>query len=201
MSQLVGDTYTDTQEHALNRAIQEDLVFVAPYDDPYTIAGQGTIGMEIMKQLVDHQELEAIFVAVGGGGLIAGIAAYIKALKPEVKVIGVEPTGANAMAMSLAKGERISLNYVDTFADGVAVKSVGQETFRLCQRLVDGVVLVDNARISAAIKDVFNDTRSILEPAGALAVAGAKAYLQHHNLKGKMVVAVTSGANMNFDQR
>eukprot|EP01023_Acetabularia_acetabulum_P051426 TRINITY_DN5681_c0_g2_i3.p1 TRINITY_DN5681_c0_g2~~TRINITY_DN5681_c0_g2_i3.p1 ORF type:complete len:622 (+),score=117.01 TRINITY_DN5681_c0_g2_i3:102-1967(+) len=202
--QLVGDTYSDTQDYAQKRAKEEGLVFVAPYDDPYTIAGQGTIANEIMRQykrqLTNHQEIHAIFVAIGGGGLIAGIAAYVKALRPHVKVIGVEPTGANAMAMSLAKGSRIVLDSVDTFADGVAVKQVGQETFRLCQQLLDGVVLVDNARISSAIKDVFNETRSILEPAGALAVAGAKAYLQHNKVKDKTIVCVTSGANMNFDR-
>mmetsp|Transcript_7172 Transcript_7172/g.12363 ORF Transcript_7172/g.12363 Transcript_7172/m.12363 type:complete len:348 (+) Transcript_7172:26-1069(+) len=144
--------------------------------------------------------LDAIFVPVGGGGLIAGIATYVKALKPEIKVFGVEPTGANAMALSLMRGERVTLSRVDAFADGVAVKQVGMETFRLCRELVDGVLLVDNAAISAAIKDVFNETRCILEPAGAVAVAGAKAWLKAHKHKGKTVVAVTSGANMNFER-
>lgn len=196
---LAGESYQEAQAHAQSRAAAEGRVFIAPYDDPYTIAGQGTIGNEILRQ-TDMDALDAIFVAVGGGGLVAGIAAYVKALKPSIKVFGVEPTGANAMAQSLALGQRVTLSKVDAFADGVAVKYVGAETFRLCRELVDGVVLVDNAATSAAIKDVFNETRSILEPAGAVSVAGAKAYLQHHGLQGQTVVAVTSGANMNFDR-
>ncbi|KAL3161440.1 hypothetical protein ABBQ32_010326 [Trebouxia sp. C0010 RCD-2024] len=199
---LIGETYSETQTYAQEAARQEERVFVPPYDDPFTIAGQGTIGTEILRQLTTLQldNLHAIFVPVGGGGLIAGIAAYVKALQPDVKVIGVEPSGANAMAISLHRGQRVTLSKVDAFADGVAVKQVGAETFRLCQQLVDGVVLVDNRAISAAIKDVFNETRSILEPAGAVAVAGAKAYLKQHNVKDKTVVVVTSGANMNFDR-
>ncbi|BDA45868.1 Threonine dehydratase [Coccomyxa sp. Obi] len=200
--EMVGESYTETQSHAQAKSREEGLLFVAPYDDPYTIAGQGTIGTELLRQLdsTDLDNLHAIFVAIGGGGLIAGIAAYVKALRPEVKIIGVEPTGANAMAMSLAAGRRVTLSKVDAFADGVAVKEVGMETFRMCRDLVDGVVLVDNSAISAAIKDVFNETRSILEPAGAVAVAGAKAYLKRHGLQGVAAVAVTSGANMNFDR-
>jgi threonine dehydratase len=197
--ELAGDSYQETQAHAQARSANEGRVFIAPYDDPYTIAGQGTIAAEILRQC-NMDTLDAIFVAIGGGGLVAGIAAYVKALKPEIKVIGVEPTGANAMAQSLALGERVVLSRVDAFADGVAVKQVGAETFRLCQELLDGIVLVDNASISRAIKDVFNETRSILEPSGAVAVAGAKAYLKHYSLKGQTVVAVTSGANMNFDR-
>lgn len=197
--ELVGESYQETQAHAQARAAAEGRVFIAPYDDPYTIAGQGTIAAEILRQC-DMDSLDAIFVAIGGGGLVAGIAAYIKALKPGIKVIGVEPSGANAMAQSLALGERVILSRVDAFADGVAVKQVGAETFRLSRELLDGVVLVDNAAISTAIKDVFNETRSILEPSGAVAVAGAKAYLKHYGLKNQMVVAVTSGANMNFDR-
>ncbi|KAI8464153.1 MAG: threonine dehydratase I [Monoraphidium minutum] len=198
--ELVGETYQEAQAHALQRAVSEGLSFVAPYDDPYTIAGQGTIGDEILRQIGNPADLDAIFVAVGGGGLIAGVASYVKALQPHVKVIGVEPVGANAMAMSLAKGARVTLAKVDGFADGVAVKQVGAETFRLCRQLVDGVVLVDNAAISAAIKDVFNETRSILEPAGAVAVAGAKAWLKAEGVTGRTVVAVTSGANINFER-
>jgi len=198
--ELIGESYQEAQAHAQGRSVAEGLTFVAPYDDPYTIAGQGTIGDEIMRQVSDPDSLDAVFVAIGGGGLIAGIAAYLKALKPNIKVYGVEPTGANAMAMSLAKGQRVTLRKVDAFADGVAVKQVGAETFRLCRELVDGVLLVDNAAISAAIKDVFNETRNILEPAGAVAVAGAKAWLQHNSHKGKTVVAVTSGANINFER-
>ncbi|KAG2485896.1 hypothetical protein HYH03_015341 [Edaphochlamys debaryana] len=197
---LVGESYQEAQAAAVARAAAEGLTFIPPYDDPYTIAGQGTIGDEIMRQVSDPDKLEAIFVPVGGGGLIAGIAAFTKALKPDIQIIGVEPTGANAMALSLARGERVALSRVDAFADGVAVKQVGQETFRLCRALVDGIVLVDNSATSAAIKDVFNETRSILEPAGALAVAGAKAWLKRHGKKGSTVVAVTSGANMNFER-
>ncbi|KAK9829226.1 hypothetical protein WJX72_004603 [[Myrmecia] bisecta] len=200
--ELVGETYSETQTHAQERAKREGRAFVAPYDDPYTIAGQGTIGTEILRQCPskDLDKLHAIFVAIGGGGIIAGIGAYVKALRPDIKIIGVEPTGANAMAISLARGERVTLSKVDAFADGVAVKEVGSETFRLCRGLVDGIVLVDNGAISAAVKDVYEETRSILEPAGAVAVAGARAYLKHHNIKGCAVVAVTSGANMNFDR-
>nr|QKY14837.1 threonine deaminase (THRD) chloroplastic [Polytomella parva] len=198
--ELVGESYQETQSYAVQRAAKDGLTFVAPYDDPHTIAGQGTIGTEIYYQVPNLEDLEAIFVPVGGGGLIAGIAAYIKTLDPKIKIIGVEPTGANAMAQSLARGERVTLSKVDSFADGVAVKKVGQETFRLCRDLVDGVVLVDNSSIAAAIKDVFNETRAVLEPSGALSVAGAKAYLKHHKLKGKTVVAITSGANINFSR-
>lgn len=199
--ELVGETYQEAQAHAQACSAADGRVFVAPYDDPYTIAGQGTIGAELIRQLGPRlDDLHAIFVAVGGGGLIAGIASYVKALKPDIKVIGVEPVGANAMAQSLALGERVTLAKVDSFADGVAVKQVGAETFRLCRELVDGVVLVDNSAVSAAIKDVFNETRSILEPAGAVAVAGAKAYCKYHGLAGATVLAVTSGANMNFDR-
>jgi threonine dehydratase len=198
--ELVGETYQEAQAHALKRAVDEGLTFVAPYDDPYTIAGQATIGDEILRQVGNPADLDAIFVAVGGGGLIAGIAAYVKALHPHVQVIGVEPTGANAMAASLARGARVTLSRVDGFADGVAVKRVGAETFRLCRDLVDGVVLVDNAAVSGAIKDVFNETRSILEPAGAVAIAGAKAWLKASGRKGATVVAVASGANVNFER-
>ena len=267
---LVGDSYTETQAAAQKLAVEKGLAFVAPYDDPYTIAGQGTVGAEILRQLptlpegevvvgggdggvggngnngngnastataastsdlgVEGQSLgaldrlHAVFVPIGGGGLAAGVAAYIKALRPEVLVIGVEPSGANCMSISLAKGQRATLSKVDAFADGVAVKTVGAETFRLCREYLDGVVLVSNSAVSAAIKDVFNDTRSILEPAGAVAVAGAKAYLERKLAEEEeeemeessssssaaaggspfssedplTVVASTSGANMNF---
>eukprot|EP00798_Chlamydomonas_sp_ICE-L_P019886 gene19886-26590_t len=198
--ELVGETYQETQAYAAARSVEDGLVFIPPYDDPYTIAGQGTIGDEILGQVSNINDVEAIFVPIGGGGLIAGIGAFLKALKPDIKIIGVEPTGANAMALSLQMGERIALTRVDSFADGVAVKQVGMETFRICQEVVDGVILVDNQAISAAIKDVFNETRSILEPAGAVGVAGAKAWLKKNNLKGKTVVAITSGANMNFER-
>ncbi|KAL6777354.1 hypothetical protein ACKKBF_B21200 [Auxenochlorella protothecoides x Auxenochlorella symbiontica] len=197
--ELVGETFGETNTHAQARAAAEGRTFVPPFDDPYVIAGQGTVAAEILRQ-TDMDSLDAIFVAVGGGGLIAGIAAYVKAVKPGIRVYGVEPAGANAMAQSLARGRRVQLSRVDGFADGVAVKQVGAETFRLCRALVDGVLLVDNAAISTAIKDVFNETRSILEPAGAVAVAGAKAFLRRPEGRGATVVAVTSGANMNFDQ-
>uniref|UniRef100_A0A061SL66 Threonine dehydratase n=1 Tax=Tetraselmis sp. GSL018 TaxID=582737 RepID=A0A061SL66_9CHLO len=198
--ELVGESYNETQAYAMDRAEADGRVFVAPYDDPFTIAGQGTIGTEIVQQVKHLDELDAVFVAVGGGGLIAGIAAVLKELKPSIKVIGVEPVGANAMAQSLATGRRVMLSKVDAFADGVAVKQVGMETFRLCRQLVDGIVLVDNSAISAAIKDVFNETRSILEPAGAVALAGAKAWIKRHGVKDHRIVAVTSGANINFDR-
>eukprot|EP00873_Tetraselmis_striata_P045441 jgi/Tetstr1/465705/TSEL_000894.t1 len=198
--ELVGESYNETQTYAMARAEADGRVFVAPYDDPYTIAGQGTIGAEIASQIKNLDSLDAVFVAIGGGGLVAGVAAFLKELKPSLKVIGVEPTGANAMAQSLAAGRRVNLSKVDAFADGVAVKQVGMETFRLCRELVDGVILVDNSAISAAIKDMFNETRSILEPAGAVSLAGAKAWLKREGVKDHTVVAITSGANINFDR-
>ncbi|EFN54022.1 hypothetical protein CHLNCDRAFT_25383 [Chlorella variabilis] len=197
--ELVGESFFEAQVEAQARAAKEGRIFINAYDDPFTIAGQGTIGHEILRQ-TDFLDLDCIFVPIGGGGMIAGIAAIVKALKPSIQVIGVEPTGANAMAQSLVRGERVTLSRVDPFADGVAIKLPGAEPFRLCRELLDGVVLVDNSAISTAIKDVFNETRSILEPAGAVAVAGAKAFLKHYGLTGKRVVAVTSGANMNFDR-
>ena len=196
---LVGDTFDETNAFARKLAEDEGRAFIPPFDNPDVIAGQGTVGMEILRQC-GSQPLHAIFVPVGGGGLIAGIAAYVKCVRPEVLVIGVEPSGANAMAQSLAAGRRVTLSKVDGFADGVAVKTVGVECFRLAQQLVDGTVLVDTDAICAAIKDVFEDTRSILEPAGALALAGAKAYLAAQGASNLRVVAVTSGANMNFDR-
>ncbi|EFN51828.1 hypothetical protein CHLNCDRAFT_7647, partial [Chlorella variabilis] len=199
MVELVGESFQEAQEHAQVRELTTTgQTLIAPYEDPATIAGHGTIGYEILRQ-TNMDKLDAIFVAVGGGGLAAGIAAYVKALRPHIAVIGVEPTGSNAMAQSLARGERVALTHVDAFADGVALKHVGAETFRLCLELLDGVVLVDNAATSAAIRDVFDETRSILEPAGAVAVAGAKAFLRHYGLCHQTVVAVTSGGNMNFD--
>lgn len=195
---LVGDSYDETQAYAKQRGIDEGRVFVPPFDDPEVIAGQGTIGMEIVRQ--HPGPLHAVFVPVGGGGLIAGIAAYMKQVRPEVKIIGVEPSDANAMALSLHHGERIVLEQVGGFADGVAVKMVGEETFRLSRNLIDGVVLVNRDSICAAIKDMFEETRSILEPAGALAIAGAKAYCKHYGIKDEAVVAISSGANMNFDR-
>lgn len=195
---LFGDSYSDAYAHALKIEQSEGLTFVHPYDDPDVIAGQGTIALEIVQ---DHVEpIEAIFCCVGGGGLLAGIAAYIKAVRPEVKVIGVEAQDAEAMTESLKQGQRVMLDQVGLFADGAAVKQVGEHTFALVQQYVDDMIVVDNDEICAAIKDVFEDTRSILEPAGALALAGLKAYSERHGLQGKTMVAVASGANMNFDR-
>ena len=195
---LLGDTYDEAYVEAKRLERARKLAFVHPYDDPDVIAGQGTIGMEIVRQ--SSQPPDAVFVAVGGGGLISGIASYIKRLRPSVKVIGVEPVDADAMARSLKAGRRIALDHVGLFADGVAVKKVGELTFALCRELVDGMILVDTDQICAAIKDVFGDTRTVLEPAGALAVAGAKAYVERTGIRGKRLVAVASGANSNFDR-
>ena len=195
---LHGDSYDEAYQHARTLEKKHKLTFVHPYDDPDVIAGQGTVGMEILRQWA--KPIHAIFVPVGGGGLIAGIAVYVKALRPEIKIIGVEPADADAMYRSLKKKERVLLAQVGLFADGVAVKQVGEETFRLCRKHVDEIVLVDTDEICAAIKDVFTDTRSILEPAGALSVAGAKAYAAKHKLQDKTLVAIASGANMNFDR-
>lgn len=198
---LHGDSYDEAYAHALELEKSEKMTFVHPFDDPEVIAGQGTIAMEILRQHSRHNgPIHAIFCAIGGGGLAAGVAAYIKRLRPEIKVIGVETVDADAMKQSLAKGHRVRLNQVGLFADGTAVKFVGEETFRLCKEYLDEVILVDTDAICAAMKDVFEDTRSILEPAGALAVAGAKEYARQHKLKDKNLVAVTSGANMNFDR-
>ncbi|MGB8301968.1 MAG: threonine ammonia-lyase, biosynthetic, partial [Azonexus sp.] len=198
---LFGDSYDDSYVHALELEKTEKLTFVHPFDDPEVIAGQGTIAMEILRQHSRHNgPIHAIFCCVGGGGLIAGVAAYIKRLRPEIRIIGVEAKDADAMAQSLAKGHRVRLQQVGLFADGAAVKFVGEETFRLCKEYVDEMILVDTDAICAAIKDVFEDTRSILEPAGALAVAGAKEYVRQHKLKDKNLVAIASGANMNFDR-
>jgi threonine dehydratase len=195
---LHGDSYDEAQTHAQQLATNEQRTFVHPYDDPEVIAGQGTIGMEILRQ--HSKPLHAIFVPVGGGGLIAGIATYVKRLRPQTKIIGVEPVDADAMYQSLRQGRRVQLQQVGLFADGVAVKQVGEETFRLCQALVDEIILVDTDAVCAAIKDVFEETRSILEPAGALSIAGAKAYVTREKWRGKTLVAVASGANMNFDR-
>src|SRR3954467_7937228 len=195
---LYGDTYADAYEEAQRVRRKRGLVFVHPYDDPEVIAGQGTIGMEITRQ--HPGPLDAIFVPIGGGGLISGIAAYVKRVRPAVRIIGVEPVDADAMSRSLKAGRRIKLDHVGLFADGVAVKEVGKETFRLCRELVDEMVLVDTDEMCAAIKDVFEDTRVVLEPAGALAVAGAKAWVEKHDFKNKTLVAIASGANTNFDR-
>uniref|UniRef100_A0A7N0TBQ6 Threonine dehydratase n=1 Tax=Kalanchoe fedtschenkoi TaxID=63787 RepID=A0A7N0TBQ6_KALFE len=196
---LQGDSYDEAQAYAKQRGEKDGRTFVPPFDHPDVIAGQGTVGMEIYRQ-ANGKPLHAVFVPVGGGGLIAGIAAYMKRVSPEVKIIGVEPSDANAMALSLHHGQRVMLDQVGGFADGVAVKTVGEETFRLCKELMDGVVLVSRDAICASIKDMFEEKRSILEPAGALALAGAEAYCKYYGLKGVNVVAITSGANMNFNR-
>ena len=195
---LYGDSYSDAYKHALELEKKHKLTFVHPYDDPDVIAGQGTIAMEILRQ--HTQPIHAIFVAIGGGGLISGVAAYVKELRPEIKIIGVQPVDSDAMYRSLKAKRRITLDHVGLFADGVAVKQVGIETFRLCRKLVDEIILVDTDTTCAAIKDVFEDTRSILEPAGALAIAGAKLYAARNKIKGETLVAIACGANMNFDR-
>jgi threonine dehydratase len=195
---LLGDSYSDAYNHALQLEKEKGLTFVHPFDDPEVIAGQGTIGMEILRQ---HQTpIHAIFCAIGGGGLIAGVAAYVKQVRPEIKIIGVQTTDSDAMARSLKARKRVTLSDVGLFSDGTAVKLAGEETFRVCRQYVDEVVLVDTDAVCAAIKDVFQDTRSILEPAGALSVAGAKLYVVREKLKGQTLVTVCSGANMNFDR-
>ncbi len=195
---LFGDSYSDAYTRALELEKTEGLTFVHPYDDPDVIAGQGTIGMEILNE---HPEpIEAIFCCVGGGGLLAGVAAYVKALRPDIKIIGVEAKDSEAMTESLKQGQRVVLEQVGLFADGAAVKQVGEHTFALCQQYVDEMIVVDNDAICAAIKDVFEDTRSILEPAGALATAGLKEYAKRNKLTGKTLIGIASGANMNFDR-
>jgi threonine dehydratase len=195
---LHGDTFDEAYAYARQLEAEKGLTFIHPFDDPEVIAGQGTIGMEILRQY--QQPIHAIFVAIGGGGLISGIAAYVKRLRPDIKIIGVEPVDADAMYQSLQAGYRVRLPQVGLFADGVAVRQVGEETFRLCQQYVDEVMLVGTDDTCAAIKDVFEDTRSILEPAGALAIAAAKAYVEREQIQGQTLVAVACGANMNFDR-
>jgi len=192
------DSYDEAYAEARRLARKGRKVFVHPYDDPDVIAGQGTVGMEILRQR--PAGIDAVFVAVGGGGLIAGVAAWVKRLSPATRVIGVQPADADAMRRSLEAGRRVRLEKVGLFADGVAVRQVGRETFRLCRDLVDEVILVDTDAICAAIKDVFEDTRSILEPAGALSVAGLKVWAERRRAKGRTLVAIACGANMNFDR-
>ncbi len=195
---LAGESYDDAYAQARQRCKAERLTFVHPFDDPDVIAGQGTIGLEILRQ--HAPPIDAVFCCVGGGGLISGIAAYVKRLRPETRIVGVEAADADAMTRSLAAGKRVALDHVGLFADGAAVKSVGRETFRLCRQYVDEMIRVDTDATCAAIKDVFEDTRAVLEPAGALAVAGAKAYAEKYHWRRKTLVAVASGANLNFDR-
>ena len=195
---LHGDTYDDAHVRARELEEAEGLTFIHPFDDPAVIAGQGTIGKEIVEQV--DEPLSAVFVPIGGGGLIAGIAAYLKSKMPDVRIIGVEPEDSSAMRDSIAAGRRVTLDHVGIFADGVAVKRVGDETFRLCQELVDDIVTVDTDQICAGIRDIFEDTRTIVEPAGALAVSGVKKYLADNPSRDGTFVVVNCGANVNFDR-
>ncbi|MGA9523010.1 MAG: threonine ammonia-lyase, biosynthetic, partial [Myxococcaceae bacterium] len=195
---LIGDSYDDALVHARMLEADNGYTFVHPYDDPDVIAGQGTVAMEILRQ--HRLPIHAVFVPVGGGGLIAGVAAYVKLLHPEIKVIGVEPDDAACLRAALDAGERVKLPQVGIFADGVAVRQVGEEPFRIAREFVDDVIVVSTDAICAAIKDIFDDTRSIAEPAGALAVAGLKAWVEREGLTGKTLVAIDTGANMNFDR-
>lgn len=193
---LAGVSYNDAYDHAMKLATESGLTYIPPFDDPDVIAGQGTIGMEIARQ--HAKPIHAIFVAIGGGGLAAGVAAFIKQVRPEIKVIGVQTNDSCAMKVSIAAGERVALKDVGLFADGTAVKLVGEETFKMCRDLLDDIITVDTDAVCAALKDVFDDTRSICEPSGALALAGLKAYVARNQLQDETLIAVTSGANMNF---
>ncbi|MCM3564904.1 threonine ammonia-lyase, biosynthetic [Hydrogenophaga intermedia] len=199
---LHGDSYSDAYTHAVALQKKQGLTFVHPFDDPDVIAGQGTIAMEILRQLqrLGSDRLDAVFVAIGGGGLISGVANYIKAVRPEVKVIGVQMTDSDAMMRSVTERERVTLPDVGLFADGTAVKLVGEETFRIARELVDEFIAVDTDAVCAAIKDIFVDTRSIVEPSGAMAVAAMKQYVATHKTKGQTYAAILCGANMNFDR-
>ena len=195
---LHGDSFPEALAYSLKLVDEKGLVYIHPYDDPHTIAGQGTVAMEILRQ--HPGRLDAIFVPVGGGGLIAGIAAYVKYLRPEIKVIGVEPDDSNCLQAAMAAGERVVLSQVGLFADGVAVAQIGQHTFDICRDHVDEVITVSTDEICAAIKDISDDTRSITEPAGALGVAGIKKYVEREGCSGQVLVAIDSGANVNFDR-
>lgn len=199
---LAGDSYSDAYKHAVKLQKAEGLTFIHPFDDPDVIAGQGTIAMEMLSQLqkLGSRDLHAVFVAIGGGGLISGVANYIKAVRPDIKVIGVQTKDSNAMLQSIKAGERVELADVGLFSDGTAVKLVGEETFRVAQGLVDDYIEVDTDQVCAAIKDIFVDTRSIVEPSGALAVAAIKQYVAKHKTKGETYAAILCGANMNFDR-
>ncbi len=195
---LHGDSYSDAYAHAVHIEKKRGLTFVHPFDDPDVIAGQGTIAMEMLRQ--HSGPLHAVFVAIGGGGLISGVANYIKAVRPDIKIIGVQMNDSDAMMQSVAAHKRITLPDVGLFSDGTAVKLVGEETFRISRELVDEFITVDTDAVCAAIKDVFVDTRSIVEPAGALAVAAVKKYVALHKTKGETYAAILCGANMNFDR-
>ena len=199
---LMGDSYSDAYEHSLHLQQEQGLSFVHPFDDPDVIAGQGTIAMELLRQLqaLGSHRLDAVFVPIGGGGLIAGVANYLKAVSPQTKVIGVQMNDSDAMAQSARQHARVQLPDVGLFADGTAVKLVGEETFRVAHDLVDDYVIVDTDAVCAAIKDIFADTRSIVEPSGALGVAAIKQYVAKHKTKGETYATILSGANMNFDR-
>ena len=195
---LIGDAFDDAYQHAKTLAKEQKMTFVHPYDDADVIAGQGTVAMEIFRQKTEH--IDAIFVPVGGGGLIAGIAVYAKFVRPDIKIIGVEPNDSDCLNRALKANKRVSLNQVGLFADGVAVKKIGKETFRLARLFVDEVITVNTDEICTAIKDIFEDTRSVAEPAGALSVAGLKKYVEREQLIDKTLIAIESGANINFDR-
>ncbi|ERI53571.1 threonine ammonia-lyase, biosynthetic [Pseudomonas sp. AOB-7] len=195
---LHGDAFPEALAHSLKLVEEKGYTYIHPYDDPLVIAGQGTVAMEVLRQ--HPGQLDAIFVPVGGGGLIAGIAAYVKYLRPEIKVIGVEPDDSNCLQAAMAAGERVVLPSVGLFADGVAVAQIGAHTFDICKQYVDEVITVSSDEICAAIKDIYDDTRSITEPAGALAVAGIKKYVERERAQGKVLVGIDSGANVNFDR-
>ena len=193
---LKGVSYNDAYDYAMELAEKEKLTYIAPFDDPDVIAGQGTVGMEIVRQRPD--DIHAIFVPIGGGGLAAGVAAFVKQVRPSIKVIGVQTNDSCCMKQSVEAGKVVSLKDVGLFSDGTAVKVVGEETFRLCRDLLDDIITVDTDAICGAIKDIFDDTRSITEPAGALALAGLKTYAARNRIQNQTLIAVTSGANMNF---
>ena len=193
---LAGVSYNDAYDHAMKLVAESGLTYIAPFDDPEVIAGQGTIGLEIVRQ--HAKPIHAVFVPIGGGGLAAGVAVFIKQVRPEIKVIGVQTNDSCAMKVSIAAGERVELKDVGLFADGTAVKLVGEETFKLCRDLLDDIITVDTDAVCSALKDVFDDTRSICEPSGALALAGLKAYVSRNNMADETLIAITSGANMNF---
>lgn len=195
---LFGDAYDDAYARACELAAKEELVFIHPFDDPYVIAGQGTIGVEILEQC--EHDIDAIFVPIGGGGLIAGIATWVKQQRPEIRIIGVEPEDSAAMKLSLEAGEPVRLDHVGIFADGVAVRRVGDETFRLCKSFVDEIITVGTDQICAGIRDIFEDTRSIVEPAGGLSIAAVKKYVAERGVTGQTLVTINCGANVNFDR-
>ncbi|MDH2433384.1 threonine dehydratase [Pokkaliibacter plantistimulans] len=195
---LHGDTFDEALAYALRQVEEKGYVFIHPYDDPYTIAGQGTIGMEILRQ--ESGPINAIFIPVGGGGLAAGIAVYIKYLRPEIRIIAVESEESACLKAAMEAGERVVLPQVGIFADGIAVAQIGEHTFELCRQYVDEFITVSTDEICAAIKDIFDDTRSITEPAGATALAGLKKYVAREGIEGETLIAIDSGANMNFSR-